>query len=150
VNLRGEVVGLNTAIASNSGGYEGIAFSIPIGMVAFVARELVERGSVARGYLGVALDREFTQSDAHRLGMVRPVGARIEAVTAGAPAALADMRPDDVVLEFDGRAVENDDHLMSLVSMTPVASTVDIVLFRDGARLPLRLTVASRQDFEEP
>jgi serine protease Do len=150
VNLRGEVVGLNTAIASNSGGYEGIAFAIPIGMVTFVARELVERGSVARGYLGVALDREFTQADAHRLGMVRPVGAHVESVTEGAPAALAGMRPGDVVLEFDGRAVEDDDHLMSLVSMTPVATTVDIELFREGERLPLRLTVASRQDFEGP
>jgi len=150
VNLRGEVVGLNTAIASNSGGNEGIAFAIPIGMVSFVARQLVERGSVDRGYLGVALDREFTQSEAHRLGMVRPVGARIEAVTAGAPAALAGIRPDDVVLEFDGRAVEDDDHLTSLVSMTPVASTVDIVVFRRGERMPIRLTVASRGEFEGP
>jgi serine protease Do len=82
--------------------------------------------------------------------MVRPVGARVEAVTAGAPAALAGMRPDDVVLEFDGRPVEDDDHLMSIVSTTPVSSTVEIVLFRDGERLPLRLTVASRQEFEGP
>jgi serine protease Do len=150
VNLRGEVVGINTAIASNSGGNDGIGFAIPIGMVHFVARQLVEQGSVSRGYLGVSLDGEFSQAEAHRLGMVRPVGARVEAVTAGAPAALAGMRPDDVVLEFDGRAVEDDDHLMSIVSTTPVSSTVEIVLFRDGERLPLRLTVASRQEFEGP
>ena len=150
VNLRGEVVGLNTAIASNSGGNEGIAFAIPIGMVSFVAQQLVEQGSVARGYLGVSLDGDFSQADAHRLGMVRPVGARVESVTADAPAALAGIRPDDVVLEFNGRAVEDDDHLMSLVSTTPVASTVEIVLFRDGERLPVRLTVASRRDFEGP
>jgi serine protease Do len=150
VNLRGEVVGLNTAIASNSGGNEGIAFAIPIGMVSFVAQQLVEQGSVARGYLGVSLDGEFSQADAHRLGMVRPVGARVESVTVDAPAALAGIRPDDVVLEFNGRAVEDDDHLMSLVSTTPVATTVEIVLFRDGERLPVRLTVASRRDFEGP
>jgi serine protease Do len=150
VNLRGEVVGINTAIASNSGGNDGIGFAIPIGMVHFVARQLVEQGSVSRGYLGVSLDGEFSQAEAHRLGMVRPVGARVEAVTAGAPAALAGMRPDDVVLEFDGRPVEDDDHLMSIVSTTPVSSTVEIVLFRDGERLPLRLTVASRQEFEGP
>ena len=150
VNLRAEVVGLNPAIASNSGGNEGIAFAIPIGMVSFVAQQLVEQGSVARGYLGVSLDGEFSQADAHRLGMVRPVGARVESVTVDAPAALAGIRPDDVVLEFNGRAVEDDDHLMSLVSTTPVATTVEIVLFRDGERLPVRLTVASRRDFEGP
>jgi serine protease Do len=149
VNLRGEVVGLNTAIASNSGGNEGIGFAIPIGMVTYVARQLVEQGSVSRAYLGVALDRDFSQSEAHRLGMIRPIGARVEAVTEGAPAALAGIRLDDVVLEFDGQPVEDDDHLMSLVSMTPVDATVEIVLFRDRERIPLRLAVASRKDFDE-
>ena len=148
VNLRGEVVGLNTAIASSSGGSEGVGFAIPITMVSFVARQLVEHGSVSRAYLGVALDKDFTQDEAFRLGMVRPVGARVEAATRGAPAEQAGIRPDDVVLEFDGRAVEDDDHLMSLVSTTPVNSEIEIVIFRDRARLPLRLTVASRNEFE--
>ena len=148
INLRGEVVGLNTAIASSSGGSEGVGFAIPIPMVSFVARQLVEQGSVLRAYLGVSLDRDFTQEEAHRLGMVRPVGARVEAVTRGAPAELAGIRLDDVVLEFGGRPVDDDDHLMSLVSTTPVDSEVDVVIFRDRARLPLRLTVASRREFE--
>jgi serine protease Do len=73
----------------------------------------------------------------------------VEAVTEGAPAALAGIRLDDVVLEFDGQPVEDDDHLMSLVSMTPVDATVEIVLFRDRERIPLRLAVASRKDFDE-
>ncbi|MFM9059856.1 MAG: S1C family serine protease [Planctomycetaceae bacterium] len=149
VNLRGEVVGINTCIASNSGGFEGLGFAIPVGMVRFVARQLVERGSVARGYLGVSLDRDFTQAEAQRLGMVRRVGARIDEVTAESPAAVAGMRRDDVVLEFDGRAVQDDDHLMSLVSTTPADSTVELVIFRDRRRLPLRITVASRASFEE-
>ena len=148
VNLRGEVVGLNTAIASSSGGSEGVGFAIPISMVSFVARQLVEHGSVSRAYLGVALDKDFTQEEAHRLGMVRPVGARVEGVTRNAPAEQAGIRPDDVVLEFDGRGVEDDDHLMSLVSTTPVDSEIEIVIFRDRVRLPLRLTVASRREFE--
>lgn len=148
VNLRGEVIGINTAIASNSGGSEGIGFAIPIDMVRFVARQLVERGSVDRGFLGVSLDKEFAQPEAHRLGMVRPVGARVEGVTRGAPAERAGLRPDDVIIEFDGRAVEDDDHLMSIVSMTPVDSVVTIVLFRERARLEVRLTVASRASFE--
>ena len=148
VNLRGEVVGLNTAIASNSGGSEGIGFAIPIPMVMFVARQLVEHGSVPRAYLGVALDKQFDRKEADRLGMVRPVGTRVEAVTRGAPADLAGIRPDDVILEFDGRPVEDDDHLMSMVGMTPLDSMVQLVLFRDRERMTVRMKVASRRDFE--
>ena len=148
VNLRGEVVGLNTAIASNSGGSEGIGFAIPISMVMFVTRQLVESGSVARAYLGVALDREFTQPEAHRLGLVRPVGARVEAVTEGAPAAAAGIRPNDVVLEFDGRPIEDDDHLMSVVGTTEVDRVVTVVICRDNERIELQIPVARRTDFE--
>jgi len=148
VNLRGEVVGLNTAIASNSGGSEGIGFAIPIGMVMHVARQLVERGSVERAYLGVALDKDFTQSEAHRLGMVRPVGARVEGVTREAPAERAGIRADDVILEFDGTAVEDDDHLISLVSVTPVDREVTIAVFRQRERIELVLRVASRKEYE--
>jgi serine protease Do len=147
VNMRGEVVGINTCIASNSGGFEGLGFAIPVGMVRFVAQQLVENGSVARGFLGVRLDEEFTQREAHRLGMERPVGARIESVTLSSPADIAGIRPDDVVLEFDGRGVDDDDHLMSMVSTTPAGTEVDVVLFRDRARLPLRITAASRDSF---
>ncbi|MFM7242866.1 MAG: S1C family serine protease [Planctomycetaceae bacterium] len=148
VNLRGEVIGLNTAIASNSGGSEGIGFAIPIPMVMFVARQLVEHGTVPRAYLGVALDKRFDQHEADRLGMLRPVGARVETITHGAPADIAGIRPDDVVLEFDGRPVEDDDHLMSMVGMTPLDSAVDLTLFRGRQRMVVRLKVASRSDFE--
>ncbi|MCS5617154.1 MAG: trypsin-like peptidase domain-containing protein [Pirellulales bacterium] len=148
VNLRGEVVGLNTAIASNSGGSEGIGFAIPISMAMFVTEQLVKHGGVSRAYLGVALDRDFTPREAHRLGMVRPVGARVEAVTVGAPAAAAGVRPDDVILEFDGRAIEDDDHLMSVVGTTDVDRTVSISLFRDRERVELQIPVARRTDFE--
>jgi len=148
VNLRGEVVGLNTAIASNSGGSEGIGFAIPMPMVMFVAEQLVAHGSVARAYLGVALDRDFTADEAGLLGMLRPVGARVEAVTVGAPAAKAGMRPDDVVLEFDARPIEDDDHLMSVVGTTAVDRTVKVVIFRNRERIELEIPVARRTDFE--
>jgi serine protease Do len=81
--------------------------------------------------------------------MVRAVGARVERITPDSPAALAGMRRDDVVLEFEGRAVEDDDHLMSLVSTTPADTTVKIVIFRDRARVPLQVPVASRAAFEQ-
>ena len=148
VNLRGEVVGLNTAIASNSGGSEGIGFAIPISMVMFVTRQLVETGSVSRAYLGVTLDRAFTQKAAHRLGMVRAVGAHVSAVTKGSPANVASIQADDVILEVDGVAIEDDNHLVSLVSVTPTNRTVTLVVFRSGERITLKLPVASREQFE--
>ncbi|NBW97457.1 MAG: PDZ domain-containing protein [Planctomycetia bacterium] len=148
VNLRGEVVGLNTCIASNSGGSEGIGFAIPIRMVVFVARQLVETGTVARAYLGVKLDNSFSQRAAQGLGMVRAVGAHVKEVTRGAPADAAGIRIDDVIVEFDGVPVEDDDHLVSLVSMTPTSSTVTVVVFRDQTRLTLQMPVASRDQYE--
>jgi serine protease Do len=148
VNLRGEVVGLNTAIASNSGGSEGIGFAIPIRMVMFVARQLVETGVVSRAYLGVKLDNAFTQRAAQKLGMVRAVGAHVKEVTKGSPADAAGIRVDDVIVEFDGIPVEDDDHLVSLVSMTPTNSTVTLVVFREQGRLTLEMPVASRAQFE--
>jgi serine protease Do len=150
VNLRGEVVGLNTAIASNSGGSEGIGFAIPISMVMFVTKQLVETGSVSRAYLGVTLDRVFTQKAANRLGMVRAVGAHVSGVTTGSPADVAGVQADDVILEVDGVAIEDDDHLVSLVSVTPTNSTVTLNVFRNGERISLRLPVASREQFEAP
>jgi len=148
VNLRGEVVGLNTAIASNSGGSEGIGFAIPIRMVMFVTRQLVETGTVSRAYLGVKLDNGFTQRAAQRLGMVRPVGARVKEVTKGSPADTAGIRVDDVIVEFDGTPIEDDDHLVSLVSMTPTDRTVTLVVFREQGQITLRMPVASRAQFE--
>jgi serine protease Do len=148
VNVRGEVVGIITAIASGSGLNEGIGFAIPMPMVLFVAGQLVENGSVARGFLGVTLDDEFSLEAANRLGMARLIGARVEAVTPGAPAATAGIRIDDVIVEYAGTPVDDDDHLMSLVSTTPAESTVDVVLFRDRKRVGLRLRVASRNAFE--
>ncbi len=148
VNLRGEVVGVNTAIASNSGGSEGIGFAIPVPMVSFVARQLVEHGTVSRAYLGVTLDRSFSQRTAERLGMLRAVGARVSGVTKNSPADAAGIRPDDVILEFDGQPVDDDDHLVSLVSVTPTDRTVTLGVFRGRQRVELRLPVASREQFE--
>ena len=148
VNLRGEVVGLNTAIASNSGGSEGIGFAIPMSMVMFVTQQLVETGTVSRAYLGVTLDRIFTQRTAQRLGMVRAVGARVSGVTKGSPADAAGILPDDVIIEFDGTPIEDDDHLVSLVSVAPTDRTVSLGVFRNRERIELQLPVASREKFE--
>jgi serine protease Do len=149
LNLRGEVVGLNTAIASNSGGSEGIGFAIPISMVMFVAEQLVENGSVSRAYLGVTLDRRFSQRTADRLALVRPVGARVSGVTKGGPAENAGVRIDDVILEYNGVPVDDDDHLVSLVSTTPAGRTVPLRVYRDRRSQMIDVPVGVREAFEQ-
>ena len=87
INLRGEVIGINTAIASNSGGSDGIGFSIPSKMAMKVVRDLIDYGEVQRGFLGVSLDARFSPMRAISLGLLRPHGARVSAITPGSPAA---------------------------------------------------------------
>jgi S1-C subfamily serine protease len=131
VNLDGEVIGINTAIASQSGSDSGVAFAIPINLVRRVVRQLQERGSVSRGYLGVQLSAGFEPADALALGLDRARGAKIDAVQAGTPAAQAGLRVNDVVLQVDGLAVRNDNHLINLISMLPAGQRVRMQVWRD-------------------
>lgn len=143
LNLRGEVVGLNTAIASSSGGSEGIGFSIPINVAMQAAIGLIEnevngRGEVVRSWLGVVLDSNFDLSTALELGLTQMEGAYIKDVKPNSPAIAAGFRRGDVVLEFDRVPIENDNHLMNQVKLTPPGRDVDIVVLRDGTRVSLR------------
>src|SRR5690349_11396642 len=110
LSLDGEVVGINTAIASQSGGNSGVAFAIPVNLVRRVARQLQERGAVARGYLGLQLATSFEPADAVRLGLDRARGARVEVVYPGTPAEQAGLKVNDVVLQVDNVVVRNDNH----------------------------------------
>ena len=147
LNLRGEVVGLNTAIASSSGGSEGIGFTIPINMAITVAKQFIEHGHPVRAFLGVNLDQEkaFGPEYAARLGLPSARGALVTGVISGSPAEAADFRVDDVVLEFDGRPVEDDDHLIKIVGFTPVEKDVQVVVFRNGETIRLEVKLAERQ-----
>jgi serine protease Do len=146
LNLRGEVVGINTAIASSSGGSEGIGFTIPINMVMLIADQLIERGTVVRAYLGVRLDAAFGSEAAARLGLPRLEGARVSGVTKSSPAELARIQVGDVILAFNGTRVEDDNHLINLVSLTPVNKEVEVRLLRAGKPLSLRVRVGNRSD----
>jgi len=147
VNLRGEVIGINTAIASNSGGNEGIGFAIPANMLMFVARQLVETGAVRRAFLGINLDAKFTPERATAAGLPYPTGARVTSVTQNAPADLAKVQVDDVILEFNHVRVEDDGHLINLVGMTEIGKTVPLVVLRDGKTVSLEITVGDRGKF---
>jgi serine protease Do len=148
VSLRGEIVGINTAIASSSGGNEGIGFSIPINMVTIVATQLIERGTVNRAYLGVQLDGQFNERTAMRLGLGRKWGARVVQITPNSPAAAAKLRSDDVILKFDGVEIEDDNHLINLVSLTPIGKEVPVVVLREQQQQTFRIRVDERRKFE--
>ena len=148
MNLRGEVVGINTAIASSSGGNEGIGFTIPINMAMHVAQQLIERGTVSRAFLGVHLDSKFTHEAAARAGLARARGARISGITPQSPAAQSDLAVGDVILQFDGVRIEDDNHLVNLVSLTPVNKDVPVVVFRGGRVQSVTVRVGDRNAFE--
>jgi serine protease Do len=131
MNMRGEVVGINTAIASNSGGNEGIGFAIPINIAMNVATQLVERGEVQRSYLGVSVERAFNATATNEAGAPPPRGAFVKVIKANSPAALAGLRYGDVILEFDGTPVDNDEHLVQLVGLTNQRNPVDVIVLRD-------------------
>jgi S1-C subfamily serine protease len=131
VNLDGEVVGINTAIASQSGANSGVAFAIPINLVRRVSRQLQERGQVSRGYLGLQLAQSFEPVDAVKLGLDRARGARVDAVYPGTPAEQAGLHVNDVVLQVDGVQVRNDNHLINLISMLPAGQRVRLQVWRD-------------------
>ncbi len=149
INLRGEVIGLNTAIASNSGGNEGIGFSIPINGVLHIARQFIERGRVIRAYLGVTLNQRFNTSTAVKLGLPRKLGAQVTLVKAGGPAQAAKLQAGDVVLSFNGVRVENDTHLIYLVSLTEVGAEVPVVVYRNRQTLNIDVKVGNKSDFEQ-
>jgi S1-C subfamily serine protease len=147
VNLRGEVVGLNTAIASSSGGNEGIGFSIPINIVARIARALVEEAHVPRGFLGVKLDINFNQQRAQALGLARLAGTRVSRVEPQSPAEKANLRVNDVILEFNGVRIEQDTHLISLVKLTEIGRRVPMTVLRDGQLMRMEVEIVDARGF---
>jgi serine protease Do len=148
LNLRGEVVGVNTAIASSSGGSEGIGFTIPINMFARIAMQLVDRGNVVRAYLGVRLDRRFDAVRAAELGIPQSTGARVTVVTPNSPAQTAHLQVGDVILKLNGVRIEDDDHLVNLVSVQPVGKEVELIIYRAGQPIVVNVRVGDRQKFE--
>jgi serine protease Do len=147
VNLRGEIVGINTAIASKTGHNEGVGFAIPINMFMVVARQLIERGKVTRAFLGVNLNSKFGPAAAAEAGLPAPMGAQVNGITKGSPAEAAKLQAGDVILEFNHIPIEDDAHLVNLVSLTEVGTKVPLVIFRDRKTITLEVQVAERSKF---
>ncbi len=142
-NMDGEVVGMNTAIYSRSGGSIGIGFSIPSKMVKNIVAQLREVGHPVRGWLGVRI-QQVTPDIAESVGLKEATGAMIAGVNDGGPADKAKIRNGDIVLKFNGRDVKDMPALPRLVAESEVGKQVPIVLWRDGKEVTVQATLAEK------
>jgi serine protease Do len=140
VNLRGQVVGINTAIFSRGGGNYGIGFAIPINMAKSVMDDLIANGHVVRGYLGVLI-QDLDEGMAQSFGYDGTDGALVSDVTPGGPADEADIEPGDIITRFDGRPVTSIDRLKLDVAAIDPGTEVKVEIFRNGKRRTRDATV---------
>jgi serine protease Do len=157
VNARGELIGINTAILSRTGGYQGIGFAVPSSMAQQVMDSLVKYKKVVRGWLGVSI-QEVTSDLAEEFGVKDLKGALVSGVMKGSPAEKAGIKQGDVILQYNGKVVEDTGHLRNMVSQTPIGTTVKVRLLRQKkeieaevviAELPKKMAEASSRNEEE-
>lgn len=146
IDMQGRVVGINTAIASSSGGNEGIGFSIPSHLVQRVMEQLLEQGVVTRAWIGVKLDDKFDAKAAAKLKLDRVQGTRVSEVFPNSPASKAGLQYDDVILSLDTTEVQDHDHLINLVSLSPIGKRIQMVVWRGGKKIQLHIVLADRSE----
>lgn len=141
INMRGEVVGINSQIYSRSGGFMGISFAIPVDEAIRVSEQLRSSGRVSRGRIGVQID-QVTKDVAESIGLGKPQGALVRSVESGAPADKAGVEAGDIILKFDGRAIEKATDLPRLVGNTKPGTRSTITVYRRGGAKDLTITIA--------
>ena len=141
INMAGEVIGINTAITSRSGGYEGVGFAIPINMAKKIYGDILQKGKIVRGWLGVAI-QDLTPDLAKYFKVNE--GVLISQVFANGPAQKAGMQRGDVIIEFDGKRVKKYRELQSIVASTPVNQSVNVKVIRKGKKVNLKIKVGER------
>jgi serine protease Do len=144
LNMRGEVVGINTAIASRTGGYQGIGFALPINTAAAVYNEIIKNGKVTRGSIGI----RFAISDMpDTVAAIKASGASegvfVDEVTPGGPSEKAGLKEGDVIVGINGKPVHGGDSLVDTVTATPVGNTVNITVLREGKRNNYKVVVGN-------
>jgi len=142
INARGQAIGINTAIFSQSGGSVGIGFAIPTSLAKTIVTQLAESGKVTRGWLGVGI-QPVTPDLAKSFGRTEITGALVSSVTDGSPADKAGLKSGDIITEYDGRKVERTGDLPRAVAGTPVGRNVLVSVVRDGKPLTLTATIAA-------
>ena len=145
VNIRGEVIGVNTAIVSNTGAYQGLGFSLPSNEAVKVYNQIIQHGRVARGSIGITFQNDQSPALLRSFGAENG-GVLVGDVKEGGPAAEAGMRGEDVIVKIDGQDVPDGDTLIAIVAGTPVGSSVPVEIIRDGARQTLDVEIADRQE----
>lgn len=147
-DLQGEVIGINTAIFSPSGGSVGIGFAIPSNLAKSVVGQLIEYGKTRRGWIGVRI-QSVTDEIAESLGIDGHHGALVASITPGGPAEKADLKPGDVITEFDGKSVNAMRNLPRIVAETPIDETVELKYWRDGKERTAKIKVGELEKAEE-
>ncbi len=147
-NMKGEVVGVNSAILSPTGGSVGIGFSIPSNLARKVVDQLIKYGETRRGWLGVRI-QTVTDELAEGLGLDKPGGALIAEVTKGGPADKAGLKPRDVIIAFNGVEVNKMRDLPRIVAETPVGAEVVVKILRDGKPMDIKVTLGRLEKADE-
>ncbi len=142
LNIYGEVIGINTAIVAAG---QGIGFAIPINMAKHVVEQLVSKGKVSRGWLGVSI-QPVTDEIAASFGLKQAAGALVNGVVEGGPAARAGVRQGDIITGIDGREVKDVQQLQRVVADTPIGKKVELTLFRDGKPFKLQLVLGNAEN----
>jgi serine protease Do len=140
LNTRGEVIGINSQIYSRTGGYMGLAFAIPIDVAANVKDQLLAHGKVQRGRIGVGI-QEMNAQLAQSFGLERPQGALVSQVEPGGPAEKAGLKPGDVILSYNGKALQGSNDLPPLVASTKPGSKATLEVLRNGKRDQIAVTL---------
>lgn len=143
VDLEGKIVGVNTAIFSRSGGYQGIGFAVPINMARRVMNELIENGQVSRGWLGVGI-QDMTPELAKAFGLDQAKGSLVTGVMPGTPAEKAGLQKGDVILRLNGNTIENSNGLRNLVAEARADAKVDLDLVRNKVLMTLSVRLDER------
>lgn len=141
INMRGEVVGINSQIYSRSGGFQGISFSIPIDEATRVSDQLRSTGKVTRGRIGVQID-QVSKEVAESIGLGKAVGALVRGVETAGPAEKAGMEAGDIIVKFDGKPIEKPSDLPRLVGNVKPGTQAVVTVFRRGATKDLPVTIA--------
>jgi serine protease Do len=147
-NLRGEVIGINTAIFSPSGGSVGIGFAVPSDLAQDVIKQLAEFGQTRRGWLGVRI-QDVTPEIADTLGLKTAQGALVASLAADGPAAKAGLKPGDVIMNFDGKGVEAMRRLPRIVADTEIGKTVTLSVWRQGKIIETKAIIGQLEKAEE-
>jgi serine protease Do len=144
LNIKGEVIGVNTAIATQSGGYQGIGFALPVNTAVRVYNSVIQNGRVLRGSIGIGWDKVDKPELLKAAGLNG--GVVISNITKGGPAEKAGMKVEDIIVAMNGKPIKDGDELLSRVSETPVGSSTNITVDREGKKLDLKVKVEDRDE----